>query len=37
MKKNLVLTQTFTIQRINQRLVVCLAAILQNGDVQLYL
>ena len=37
MKKNLVLTQTPTIQRISQRLVVCLAAILQNDDVQLYL
>ena len=37
MKKDLVLTQTPTIQWINQRLVVCLAAVLQNGDVQLYL
>ena len=37
MKKNLVLTQTPTIQRISQRLVVCLAAVLQDGDVQLYL
>ena len=37
MKKNLVLTQKFTIQQISQRLVVCLTAVLQNDDVQLYL
>ena len=37
MKKNLVLTQTFTIQWISQQLIVCLTAVLQNGDVQLYL
>ena len=36
-KKNLVLTQTLIIQWISQRLVVYLTAVLQNGDVQLYL
>lgn len=38
--KNLVLTQSTIIQRVSQRLVVCLAAILQdndNGNVKLYL
>ena len=37
MKKDFVLTQTFIIQWISQWLIVCLTAILQNNDVQLYL
>lgn len=37
LNKDLVLTQSPTIQRVSQRLIVCLAAVLQNDDTGLYL
>ena len=36
-EKNLVLTQSPTIQRVSQRLIICLAAILQDSGKELYL
>ena len=35
--KNFVLTQFSTIQRMNQRLIICMIVILQNEDIKFYL